>query len=174
MADETPYGTYGYTSIIRWIDPTIDIDSYTIQRVLSVGSDTAVAMDVVTAEGETQGLVDLAAEADAIGPLGIILGPTVPPEDYDLDDTIADGETVNILRPTGGRTIVSLLMDSDAGAASFEEGDYVRFGSSAGHVQGWVYGDNADGTDTMYQVLGKFAEVVTQSATDDIIVRVWY
>lgn len=172
--NETLYATFGYTEVIRWSDPSINIDSYTIQRVLSVGSNAAVAGDVVGCEGESQGYVDISAEGD-LSFLGVLLGPTVPPEDYDLDDVITDGETVNILRPTGGRTIVALILCSSAGSQpAAEEGDYARVGAAAGQVESWVYGDNADSTDTFMLVVGKYAEPKTVSATDEQVLHVWY
>jgi hypothetical protein len=173
MVDESLYATRGYVSVIRWVDPSIDIDSYTIQRVLSVGTDTTIAGDVMATEGESQGYVDIAAESD-LSFLGVCLGPTVIPTDYDLDDVIADGETVNILRPTGGRTIISVILASHTGAFQIEEGDYLRVGDTAGQVESWVYTDNADSTDTMQNVIGKSATDITTSATDDQIINVWY
>lgn len=172
--NETLYGTFGYTEVVRWTDPSINIDSYTIQRALSVGSKTAVASDVMTAAAESQGYVDICAETDTSF-LGILLSPTVPPEDYDLDETITDGDTVNLLRPTGGRTIVALILCSSAGSQpAAEEGDYARVGAAAGQVESWVYGDNADSTDTFMLVVGKYAEPKTVSATDEQVLHVWY
>jgi hypothetical protein len=95
----------------------------------------------MSGEGETQGLIDVAAESD-LGFIGILLGPVRPADTYDLDDVIVDGTTVNVLRPTGGRTIVSVILDSTATTtADLEEGDWIRIGSTAGHVEKWVYND---------------------------------
>jgi hypothetical protein len=174
MANETLFATKGYQSVIRWADPSINIDAYIIQRTLSVGAATAVAGDIMSAEGETQGLVDIAVEAD-LAFLGILLGPVRPADGYDLDDTIADGTTVNILRPTGGRTIVSVIVDSTTtAAADFEEGDYARIGNSAGHVEKWLYTDNADSTDSFSIVVGKAAEVLANHTADDRVIGLWY
>ena len=174
MADETLFATKGYQSVIRWVDPSINIDAYIIQRTLSVGGDTAVAGDIMSGEGETQGYVDIAAESD-LGFIGILLGPVAPGDNYDLDDTIADGTTVNILRPTGGRTIVSVILDSTATtSADLEEGDWIRIGSTAGHVEKWVYTDAADSTDTFSIVLGKSAEVIAAHTSDDRVIGMWY
>jgi hypothetical protein len=175
MGNESLYATKGYTEVIRWVDPSIDIDSYIIQRVLSVGGDTTIAGDFVTNAGETQGLVDQLVSTDT-GFLGIVLGPTTPGEDYDLDDTIADGETVNILRPTGGRTIVACILASDTHTLTAEEGDWVTadIHNVAGHVHSWVYTDGDTDQDTFMLVVGKFAEVITASATDYQVVHIWY
>jgi hypothetical protein len=173
VADETLYATKGYTSVIRWCDPSISIESYIIQRTLSVGGNTAVAGDIMGGEGETQGLIDVAAEGD-LGFIGILLGPVRPADTYDLDDTITDGVTVNVLRPTGGRTIVSVILDSTASAVDLEEGDWVRIGSTAGHVEKWVYTDTADSTDSFSIVLGKAAETIANHSTDDRVFAMWY
>lgn len=174
MANETLFATKGYQSVIRWTDPSINIDAYIIQRTLSVGGNTAVAGDIMSGEGESQGLVDVAAEAD-LGFIGILLGPVSPADGYDLDDVITDGYTVNILRPTGGRTIVSVILDSTATtSADLEEGDWVRIGSTAGHVEKWVYTDTADSTDSFSIVLGKAAEVIGNHTSDDRVFAMWY
>ena len=60
MGNETLFATKGYQSVIRWVDPSINIDAYIIQRTLDVGGATAVAGDIMSGEGETQGLVDVA------------------------------------------------------------------------------------------------------------------
>jgi hypothetical protein len=173
MGNETLYATKGYLSIIRWVDPSINIDAYIEQRVLSVGGNTAVAGDVMTVAGETQGYVDICAESDT-GFLGINAGLTVPPDNYDLDDAQTDGETVNILRPTGGRTIVALICDSSGGPVAWEEGDYARVGSTAGHVESWIYNDTNMSTDTFALVVGKLAQVYAGHTSDDKVIHVWY
>jgi hypothetical protein len=174
MGNETLFATKGYQSVIRWVDPSISIEAYIIQRTLSVGGDTAVAGDIMSGEGETQGLVDIAAESD-LGFIGVLLGPVRPADGYDLDDAIVDGTTVNILRPTGGRTIIAVINDSTTtAAADFEEGDWARIGSSAGHVEKWLYADTADSTDSFSIVVGKAAETKANHTTDDQVVTLWY
>jgi len=174
MGNETLFATKGYQSVIRWTDPSINIDAYIIQRTLSVGSSTAVAGDIMGGEGETQGLVDISEQAD-LGFIGILLGPVRPADGYDLDDVITDGYTVNILRPTGGRTIVSVILDSTTTTAhDLEEGDWVRIGTSAGHVMKWVYTNAADSTDSFSIVLGKAAEVIGNHTSDDRVFAMWY
>ena len=173
MANETQYATKGYTTIIRWVDESIDLGSYIIQRTLSVGSDVAVAGDVMSADGETIGLVDRAVTTD-VGFCGILLGPNRPGDTYDLDDAITDGTTVDILRPTGGRTIVSVILDSTTTAAhDIEEFDWVRV-NEAGHVELFVWANAADSTDTFEIVVGKAAEVMANSDTDDRVLSIWY
>lgn len=175
MADETVYTTKGYLSIIRAIDPDIDINAYIVQRTLDVGTDTAVAGDVVTGNAETQGLIDLAIDTDSeTGPLGVILGPTVPGAQYDLDDAIADGTMVNVLMPTGGRTQIAVVCGSSAGPVAWSEGDYVRVSNVAGEVEKWVYTDGADSTDALYLVIGQIAQVYAGSATDDRVIQIYY
>lgn len=172
--DETLFATKGYQSVIRWTDPSINIDAYICQRTLDVGGDTAVAGDILSGEGETQGLLDIADETD-LAFFGILLGPVRPANAYDLDDAIVDGTTVHVLRPTGGRTIVSVIVDSTTtAAADLEEGDWIRIGSSAGHVEKWLYGDGTDSVDSFSIVVGKAAEVLANHTTADQVVAMWY
>lgn len=175
MANETLYATKGYLSVVRAVDPSINIDYYIIQRTLSVGGDTTVAGDIMGCYGETQGLVDIMSEGDSdMGLLGICLGPTVPAANYDLDDAISDGTMVNILRPTGGRTQVAVIADSTSGPVAMYEGDFLRVGSSAGHVEKWVYDDTDDSTDSLYLVVGQLAQVYAGSTADDRVVQMYY
>ena len=172
MADETLYATKGYTSIVRWVDPKINLASYIVQRTLNTA--TAKAGDVMTGDAETIGLVAEAAEAD-VQIAGILMGPTMPADGYDLDDVIATGTTVDILRPTGGRTIVSVILDSTATTtADIEEFDWVRVGTSPGHVELFVYVNAADSTDTFEIVVGKAAEVMANHTSDDRVMAIWY
>ncbi len=175
MVNESLYATKGYTEVVRSVDPSIELDAYIIQRVLSVGGDTTIAGDIMTGAGETQGYVDIAVDTDTSF-LGICLGPTVPSEDYDLDDVIADGETVNILRPTGGRTICAVILASDTHTLAAEEGDYVVVDthSVAGQALSWVYADNTDISDTFQLVVGKFAEAITGSSTSYLVAHIYY
>ena len=169
---ETLYGTKGYLSVIRWIDPSINIDSYTIQRVESAGS-TAVPGDIITGAAETQGNVDVCAESDTSF-LGIMLNETVIPADYDIDEAATAGDTIDILRPTGGRTICAVICDSSAGPIAWEEGDYARVGSVAGHVESWIYNDTNMSTDSFALVVGKLAEVYAGHTSTDKVIHIWY
>jgi hypothetical protein len=174
MANETLYTTKGYLSVIRWIDPSINIDSidsYIVQRVENGG--TAVPGDIMTNSGETQGNVDVCSEADT-GFLGILLNETIITEDYDIDETVGTGVTVDILRPTGGRTICAVICDSSGGPVAWEEGDYARVGSSDGHVEKWVYNDTNMSTDSLALVVGKLAEVYAGHTSDDKVIHIWY
>jgi hypothetical protein len=173
MANETLYATKGYLSVIRWIDPSINIDSYIVQRTLSVGGNTAVPGDFMTGAGETQGLVDICAEGDT-GFLGVMLNETIIPADYDIDEAADDGLTVDILRPTGGRTIIAVICDSSGGPVAWEEGDYARIGSAAGHVESWIYNDTNMSTDSFALVVGKLAEVYAGHTSDDKVIHIWY
>ena len=173
MANETPYTTFGFSSIIRWIDPSINIEAYIIQRTLSVGAATAKPGHVMSADGETQGYVDSAAEGD-LGFVGVFLNEKVITDGYDIDESAVDGVTVDILRPTAGRTIVALVLASHVGAYAIEEGDYLRVGDTAGQVESFIYTDNADSTDTEEIVVGRSAHDTTTHATDDTIIYVWY
>lgn len=116
MAIESMEGK-GYRSIIANSTESALAD-YIEEVELSVGSDTAQAgmvvsyMDEVTAATPgTHNHVDLAttgtpADDEAFSFAGIILRPKVRPDNYGLDDTIADGTIVKILKPTGGKAIV--------------------------------------------------------------------
>ena len=163
MAEETLYATKGYTSVIRWVDPSINIDAYIEQRVDNGGGATTAAM-VMGSDAETQGYVDPSVEGD-VGFLGVCLGYTVPVADYDLDEAISAGETIDILRPTGGRTIIACILASHASSFAIEEGDY---------LESFVYGDGADSSDTFEIVIGKSADDITTHATEQRVIRVWY
>ena len=174
MADETLYVTKGYLSIVRWVDPAINLASYIVQRTLDVGAGTAVAGDVMSSDGEAMGLVDIAAEGD-VQVAGILMGPSSPGDTYDLDDAIADGTTVDILRPSGGRMMVSVILDSTTtAAADIQEFDWMRVGSSAGHVELLIYNDTDDSTDSFILVVGKSAEVLANHTTSDRVMAIWY
>ena len=174
ITDQTLYASLGFLSVIRWVDPSINIDSYIIQRTLSVGGNTAVPGDIMSADGETAGYVDIAVNTD-LGFVGVFLNETIITADYDIDEAASDGISVDILRPTGGRTIIAVILDSTGGAATgIEEGDYVAIAGTAGHVAAWVYADSADSTDTEEIVIGRSAEDVTVSATADMVFHVWY
>ena len=173
VANETVYTTKGFSSIIRWVDPSINIDAYIIQRTLSVGGNTAVPGNVMGADGETQGYVDVSAEGD-LGFLGVFLNEKIITDGYDIDEAAVDGITVDILRPTGGRTIVSMILASHASAFAIEEGDYLRVGDTAGQIESFVYADTADSTDTEEIVVGRSATDHTTDATGDQVIYVWY
>ena len=176
MSHETlgPTATVGknYQSIVRWCDPTIDIDAYIVQRTLNVA--TAKAGDIMTGEGETQGLVDVAVNTDS-NFLGILMGPVAPADNYDLDDVIATTTIVNILRPTAGRTIVSVICDgSTTTTYALEEGDWITISGVAGHVHKWLYADNTDSVDSFELVFGQSAEVFANTSTTDRVIAIWY
>ena len=171
MADETQYATKGYTSIIRWCDPKIKKDAYIVQRTLNTA--TAKAGDVMSADAQTIGLV-AEAEESHVQIAGILMGPTSPGDNYDLDDVIDTGSTVDILRPTGGRMMVSVVLDSTATTtADIEEFDWLRVGNTAGHVELFVYAA-ADSTDCFEIVVGKAAEVMANHTSDDRVLTIWY
>ncbi len=172
MANETVYGTKGYLSIVRWVDPSINLNSYIIQRIEGA-TGTIVPGDVVTGAGESQGSVDVCAESDTSF-LGVALNETIITEDYDIDEIAAVGVTLDILRPTGGRTIIAVICDSSAGPVAWEEGDYARVGSVAGHVESWIYNDTNASTDTFALVVGKLAEVYAGHTSDDKVIHLYY
>ena len=171
MGNETLYATKGYLDIIRWIDPSINIDSYIVQRVENGG--TAKPGDLMTGAGETQGLVDVLDEADT-GFLGIMRNETIITADYDIDEVASTGVTIDILRPTGGRTICAVVCGSLAGPVAWEEGDYARADVVDGQVEAWIYNDTNMSTDTLALVVGKLAEVYAGNATSYKVVHIWY
>jgi len=162
----------GYLSIVRWCDPTIDIDAYIVQRTLNTA--TAVAGDLMTGEGESQGLVGICVNTQT-NFLGFLMGPVAPPDNYDLDDVIGTGTTVNILRPTAGRTIISVICDgSTTTTYALEEGDWVTISTVAGHVHKWLYATGTDSVDSFELVLGQSAEVFANASTTDRVIAIWY
>lgn len=172
VADDTQYATKGHLSVIRWIDPSIDIDSYIIQRVEDAGG-IAIPGNVMTGAAETQGNVDVCAESDTSF-LGIMLNETIIPADYDIDEAADAADSIDILRPTGGRTIVAVILASHTGVYAFEEGDPLRVGDTAGQVESWIYNDTNMSTDTFALVVGKSAGVYTTASTSDHVIHIWY
>ena len=171
MANETIYASKGYLDIIRWVDPSINIDSYIVQRV-DAGGGTRPG-DLVTGAGETQGNIDVLDEADT-GFLGIMRNETIITADYDVDETAAAGVTIDVLRPTGGRTICSVICGSLAGTVAWEEGDYARCDTVDGQVESWIYNDTNMSTDTLALVVGKLAQAYAGHATEYRVVHIYY
>lgn len=121
MASETIGATYSYKSIIREGKGAILQSDIVICR--TNGTDMK-AGSIVTRAGESTIDIDPAAHGD-LGFLGIILGPVVPADTYDIDDTFADNTMVYVLKPTGGRTVVAAFYNSVAANVVKDEALYV-------------------------------------------------
>ena len=119
MADETIGATHGFLSIIRNTDMIVSEDI--IVRTLSVGGDTAKAGMIVATDGETANLVDTAITTD-VAVSGIILGPVLPADTYDIDDAMVDGIDVFILKLRGirGAYQVAVFHEATSGVTALE------------------------------------------------------
>ena len=161
---EAFYATHEFLSIIRSSGPIFSEDI--IVRTLSVGGDTAQAGHIVNAYAETAGYVDLADHADEESHIGVILGPVLPEDSYDLDDTITDGSEVYVLkkRPRGAYQ-VALLHAPVASETTLVEGTAMAVGTTAGQVIAWAYTDAKGSTDTSMLIVGTLAHYDTMSST---------
>ena len=169
MADETIGVTHGFLSIIRNTDMIVSEDI--IVRTLSVGGDTAKAGMPVATDGETANLVDTAVTTD-VAVLGIILGPVLPADTYDIDDVIVDGSDVFILKLRGirGAYQVAVIHEATSSITALEEGIEIAVGATAGKVRIFTYADSTAATDSSSEILGSSAETATLSTTDDNVI----
>ncbi len=161
--------THGFLSVIRNTDMIVAEDI--IVRTLSVGGDTAKAHMPVCTDGETAYLVDTTITTD-VAVLGIILGPVLPADTYDIDDTIADGEDVFILKLRGirGAYQVAVMHEATSGVTALEEGIEIAVGTEVGKVRIFTYANATAATDSSTEILGSSAETATLSTTDDHVI----
>lgn len=172
MTDEV-MSDMGFLSIIRNTDRIYNEDI--IVRTLGVGASTARAGEIVATDGETAYLVDRAVTTD-VNILGIILGPVLPADTYDIDDTLTDGIDVFILKLRGihGAYQVAVFHEATAGVTALEEGMEIQVGAGAGKTRILTYADSTAATDMSTDAVGSSAETSTVSTTDDhIIVINW-
>lgn len=144
---------------------------YTEIVELSAGNDNTVAGMVVTYEGEvtagTPGTHNHVKPADkhnaenneAMAIAGIILRPHPLPENYDINDTIDDGEKVLILKPTGGKAVVEAIY-ADA-SDDVLPGQMLSLSSTAGLLEKTTFTFSATPTvDELEDALGALSEKV--------------
>lgn len=146
-----------------------------IVRTLSVGAATATAGMPVATDGETAYLVDTTITTD-VAVLGIILGPVLPADTYDIDDTMTDGIDVFILKLRGirGAYQVAVILEPTSGITALEEAIEIAIGTEVGKVRIHTYGDGTAATDSHSETIGSSAETATVSTTDDhVIVINW-
>ena len=170
--------TRGYASILR--SPRSEINDIHFATVkLSVGGDTATAGRVLTRDGETQAstneaqLVDLCAAGER--PFGILIEPIIrPAENWDLDDALADGTLVRMLKcPIPHGVTVALFLDGQAGPIAVVLDDRVCPGAVGGiQPLSAYYTDAAYLTDTVALHIGYADEADAGHATEDRVVLV--
>jgi hypothetical protein len=171
MSDETLITTKGYLTVLRGGRDKIKASDI-ITRTLSVGAATAKAGFFVTGQGEADGYVDLAVTTD-LQVLGIILYPDVMPADtYDVEDTLADGTDVVILKMTAKGAKVACFLEALAGPVALEEGDPVCIGSEAGKVRKWAVTDATTDILRISEIIGKITHQDAGNATADQVVVV--
>lgn len=170
MADQTYADVHAKQIIAE--DPENIAGKYTVTVTLSVGAATTTAGMVLTHYGETYPAVDQAVTTDGAW-AGICLGPVNPDEDYDLDDTIADGVTVYMLKPTGGRVCVLLRLEATAGPVAQVPGEYAAIGTEGGKIRKWVWVSDTAATESMIEVVGVFGQADAGDASNDTMIRVW-
>lgn len=170
---ETLGATHGFLSVIRNTDMIVSEDI--IVRTLSVGAATAKASMLVATDGETANLVDTTVTTD-VAVLGIILGPVLPADTYDIDDVIADGSDVFILKLRGirGAYQVAVIHEATAGITALEEGIEIALGAGVGLVRIFTYADGTAATDSSSEIVGSSAETATLSTTaNHVIIINW-
>ena len=172
MADQTYADVNAKQIIVE--DPENIAGHYIEVMTLSVGAATTTAGMVVTCGSETYPAVDQAVTTDACF-WGVVLKPVNPDEDYDLDDTIADGTSVYVLKAHGvaGRVCVLLRLEATAGPVAQVPGEYAALGTEGGKIRKLVYADATDATDTLSEVVGVFGQADAGDATNDTMIRVW-
>lgn len=127
---------------------------------------------LVSENGETHPDIDLLANAE-LSILGVVLGEIRPADNYDIDDTIADNTFVEVLLPTGGRTIIAVLYET--AAVNVLKGDHVGVSTvDAGFWGKVTYADAAAATDTMMGSMGRAASAVTGHASNQKVMLVRY
>lgn len=120
MATENIKSDKGHFGIIR--NGYLPLESETEIVRLSVGSNIAKVGHIMTYKGEvtagthtTHRDVTHAASGNAAGNTafkfaGVILSPEpIPSETYTIDDVLTDGTFVKILKPTGGKAVLSMF-----------------------------------------------------------------
>ena len=142
-----------------------------IVRTLSVGGNTAKAGMPVATDGETANLVDRAVTTD-VALLGLILGPVLPADTYDIDDLLVDGIDVFILKLRGirGAYQVAVIHEATSGVTALEEAIEIAVGTEDGKVRIFTYTDSTAATDSSSEIVGSSAETATLSTTDDHVI----
>lgn len=165
------FADFGFINIIRGNQFLIkDPSACIVTRLLSVGSDIAKAGMVVSTVGEAANAVDLAITTDEHA-LGLILGPTLPGDDYDLDDVILDTLEIEILLfGTCPGVLVAIFLEVTAGPIAVVDGDKLWLGTEAGKVRRFLYGDGSSESDTLEEVYLTCAEKDAGSTADDHVV----
>ena len=107
--------------------------------------------------------VDPSEDGD-ISFVGIVIEPSIPIDDYEIGDTIADNTLVKILKPTGGRCEVAVLVEADSG--DLDDGDIAVIANTAGGISKFAY--NVAGgtvqTETVAEKVGTFVDNVADVA----------
>ena len=166
------YGDHGFLSIVRGNAEHIR-QSDIIVRTLSIGSDTVKAGHVLSFDGMTAGLIGYAVTTNiAFG--GICMGPVSPADTYDLDDVIADGTLVKVLKPMAGRVKVAVFYEAEAGPLALVEGDKIAIGGESGKVRHLLYTDGTDATDLNTEYVGTSAGVDAGSTDTDHVIVINY
>jgi len=163
MASETISGK-GNLSIIRKGMENLSSSDFVERR--TNGADVRAGM-VVGARGETDGSIDVDPSVTTDNAfVGIVIEPSIPIEGYEIGDALPDNTLIKVLRPTGGRCEVFVVVDTSPGA--IDDGDKAVLSASAGQVTLWAYTDAASETDTLEEFVGYFVDNVADVAEDRV------
>ena len=151
------------------------IELYTESYVTN-GNDF-LAADLVTQEGETAPDVDVRSGAEA--GVGILLGyasETDMKANYSLGVTIADGKLVKVLRPTGGRVEVVMILHRESTVTGEIEIGEPLYSSTTGDGEVSSAKSLAVGTTHLanMQFVGLSADNVAATVTDNALINVWF
>lgn len=104
MADETLYASNGMLSILRGGSEHLRDSDIEIVKLTSAAK---VGM-ALTSTGMSDPMVEILTTGDTFR--GLLMGPVIRPSDsWAIDDDIAANSWVYMLKPTGGRLLVSFL-----------------------------------------------------------------
>lgn len=160
MTAETLGGTMGLNSPVlegKYSDE--DCEDF-----LTNGTDIFVGAPV-SRTGESNKDVDLSLAADK-GFVGVVIGLTYPPENYDIDGAIADNTWVKVLKPMGGK--VKMVGKYLTGVA-----DDVNYGKGLEVLDGGKLGMLGAAAEHGI-VIGRAASEITGHASEDRLITYWY
>ena len=148
------------------------LDYFTQIRKVKTGV-TVYPGNLVSGNGETEGEVDLAAAQDGLASFIEIaleqVGYTdaAPP---DIDEGITAGQFVKTLRQTGLFIVAATRADE---SNDTELGEPMAL-EATGHMKKFAYADGTAENDTMFDFVGRCAEVIADVAGYDPVQLVYF
>lgn len=153
-----------------------DILALYTENFVTNGNDFLHA-DIVTQEGETAPDIDVRAATEAVlGVLRRYANEADMKASFSFGVTFADGKLVEVLRPTGGRVKIQLILHrTTTVTGEIELGDPIYASQTAGKKVSSVKGVPAGSTHLAPMLLiGKSATNVSAGLTTDKLIEVWF